>query len=189
MWLVLLPQAYVIWSLSIYFTYFPLFSPWSIEVFLTWHGDEISFPFPSVATIFILDLGNVCGSKAIHAFWRPWDSHHGTISKFWDLVVCPFVWMSVSVYWMVRYQHFGLSHVHQNACRPVRFAAGKKGGKCAVKNEQVKSAWNRGTDNIWHLEVYNFLAPLFPTVTNAFAHFICYTGPEIITCYGLREIG
>ena len=34
----------------------------------------------------------------IHAFWRAWDSHHGMISKFWDIVVSPFVCKSVCVY-------------------------------------------------------------------------------------------
>ena len=41
-----------------------------------------------------------------HAVCGVWDMRYGTISKFWDIVVRPFVSMSVCVYKVGRYQDF-----------------------------------------------------------------------------------
>ena len=52
----------------------------------------------------------------IHRVWWAWDSHCGTISKYWDMLVCMFVCMSVCVYVGHWYRKFGLSHAHHIAC-------------------------------------------------------------------------
>ena len=67
----------------------------------------------------------------IHAVCGVWDMRYGTISKFWDIVVCPFVSMFVGVYKVGRYKNF---HVVPYQEYFVYFISFKK-DKCAANTE------------------------------------------------------
>ena len=51
----------------------------------------------------------------LHSVCFNWDRLIGTISKFWDIVVCPLVCMSVCVYKMGRYQNLMVSQLRHTA--------------------------------------------------------------------------
>ena len=96
----------------------------------------------------------------LHAVWWQQDMHNGTISisKFWDIIVCLFVSMSVRVYKVGRYQNFHgvplsaycvyLSSEDRNRFNRTRETPEHvvkhnrtfKGKKCNLSNEQTDSA-------------------------------------------------
>ena len=58
------------------------------------------------------NFGEIAFCFNIHTLWRTLDTHHGTISKFVDILVC----LYVCLYEVRRYQNFGLSHACHNVC-------------------------------------------------------------------------
>ena len=96
-----------------------------------------------------------------HGRWATLETmRHGAISKFWDIVVCPFVCVAVCVCkYKMGYQNFGLSHARQKLSELVRIRVlnissslwNHQGGKVVRCMLEFINFPNDGTRTISHL--------------------------------------